>query len=124
MGKRHGIPILTLLMSAQLAGAQRSDTVVRVAGAPRYAGVATLIPELTISSADAPVDYQFDGIRSMLAARDGSVWVVDGRYASTNASAPTGALMTKAATLLRSPCIGLRTPKIGSDANIARMHSR
>ena len=61
--------------------AQRSDTIVKNAGAPRYAGVATLVPEVTIGGPDATADeYIFVSIRVLLAARDGSVWVSDGRF--------------------------------------------
>ncbi|HKS07783.1 MAG TPA: hypothetical protein VJR92_15880 [Gemmatimonadaceae bacterium] len=61
--------------------AQRPDTIVKQVGAPRYAGVATLVPEVTIGGADATDDeYIFVSIRVLLAAKDGSVWVSDGRF--------------------------------------------
>jgi hypothetical protein len=60
-------------------GAQRFDTLVKNAGAPRYAGTGRLVPEVTIGGADATADeYLFASELRVLAAKDGSVWVIDG----------------------------------------------
>jgi hypothetical protein len=73
--------VCTLLLFIALpAGAQRFDTLVKNAGAPRHAGAARLVPEVTIGGADETSDeYLFSGIRHFLAAADGSVWVIDGK---------------------------------------------
>ena len=58
-------------------GVQPSDTVVRLAAAPRHPGAATLVSELTIGDGATGPQYEFDGVTDILEARDGSVWVLD-----------------------------------------------
>lgn len=58
----------------------RSDTIVKLAGAPRHPGGATLVAEVTIGGGNASDEYLFDGIRALLAAKDGSIWVADGKF--------------------------------------------
>lgn len=71
------------LRDAQLYAQTRSDTIVKVAAQPRYRRIATLAPRVTIGSIDAHEDYQFGHIRALLAAKDGSIWVIDGRGTTT-----------------------------------------
>jgi hypothetical protein len=77
------IPILCaalLLLSAGAAAAQpqRSDTVVKLATAPRQRGVATLVSEMKIGGADATADeYLFARVGELLPLRNGSIVVVD-----------------------------------------------
>ncbi|MEX2283759.1 MAG: hypothetical protein WEE89_14835 [Gemmatimonadota bacterium] len=59
------------------SAAQRTDTIVRLAHAPRYSGVATLVPELKIGMVDGPPEYLFGGPSNILLQRDGSIVVVD-----------------------------------------------
>lgn len=69
-----GIVVLTSIP----VEAQRFDTLVKNAGAPRHAGVARLVPEVTIGGADATADeYLFTSVNELLAASDGTVWVID-----------------------------------------------
>jgi hypothetical protein len=55
----------------------RSDTTVRMAGAPRHTGVATLVPELTIGVVEGAPEYTFASIQNIVVLRDGSVLIVD-----------------------------------------------
>jgi len=59
-------------------GAQRSDTIVRAAGAPRHPGGGTLVQDLSIGSETTGPDYQFTRIMAVFPARDGTIWVLDG----------------------------------------------
>jgi hypothetical protein len=63
-------------LTAQPA-APRSDTVVRLATTARHPGGGTLVADLSIGSETAGPDYQFTQITSVLAAKDGSVWVLE-----------------------------------------------
>jgi hypothetical protein len=58
-------------------GAQRTDTIVRMAPRPVHAGVATLVPEIRIGSVDGADEYVFGDIAEIAVARDGSVYVFD-----------------------------------------------
>ena len=60
-----------------LAGAQRSDTVVRLAGRPLHAGVATLIEEVSIGVTTGADQYMFGEIGDMAVGRDGSMLIYD-----------------------------------------------
>jgi hypothetical protein len=62
---------------------QRSDTVVRMSGAPVNPRVVRLIPEVTIGGLDVPPAYQFRAIQNFTVARDGAVWVVHGSLLSS-----------------------------------------
>lgn len=67
---------------------KRSDTVVKDATTPKYARGATLVSDITIGTVDGAEEYQFSGIASVLATKDGNVWVLDfvgGGGMSTNA---------------------------------------
>ncbi|HYV97463.1 MAG TPA: hypothetical protein VE967_08430 [Gemmatimonadaceae bacterium] len=71
-----------LACMASLVGSQsvRSDTIVRMAHAPQHAGIARLVPEITIGGPDATDDkYTFDQIHALVAQRDGTIWISDGR---------------------------------------------
>jgi hypothetical protein len=57
--------------------AQRPDTIVRVAGPPRFAGVATLVEELNIGMLNGPEEYTFGQIHDVTADKDGSIYVYD-----------------------------------------------
>ena len=67
------------------AGAQgtRGDTVVRLAGAPRHAGITALVEELSIGAADGPPEYTFGQVAEIAVAADGSIIVVDRPAAGT-----------------------------------------
>jgi hypothetical protein len=68
---------LHVASAAILAGQQPSDTVVRVASAPRHPGTATLVPELSIGTANGAAEYMFSRIQKILPLPDGSVIIVD-----------------------------------------------
>lgn len=78
--------ILNGVLAAALSSATfaqtptRSDTIIKVAGAPKHIGGATLVAEVTIGGGNASDEYLFDNIRTLLAAKDGSIWVVDGKF--------------------------------------------
>jgi hypothetical protein len=57
--------------------AQAADTIVRLAGAPRYPGVAVLVPELKIGAASGSEEYLVGEPSEILQQRDGSVIVLD-----------------------------------------------
>ena len=59
------------------ANSQRSDTIVRLAAAPRYRTVGTLVGEVTIGELDGPAEYLFTGIVDILPLRDGTVLILD-----------------------------------------------
>ena len=72
---------------ATFARAQRSDTIVKVAGPPRYSGKATLTLELTIGSRDGSPDYSFNALNEVAIGRDGSMYVRD--FQTLPRTAPT-----------------------------------
>jgi hypothetical protein len=80
----HARLLLTVIASISLASpleAQRSDTLVRNVRIPTGTVAGTLVPELTIGGPDATADeYLFESINSLLVARDGRIWVLDGRF--------------------------------------------
>ena len=57
--------------------AQRADTVVKMAGKPLHAGVATLVDEVSIGVADGAEEYMFGDVADIAVARDGSIYVYD-----------------------------------------------
>jgi 6-bladed beta-propeller len=57
--------------------AQRADTMVKMAGRPLHAGVATLIEEISIGVADGAEEYMFGDVADIAVARDGSIYVYD-----------------------------------------------
>jgi hypothetical protein len=57
---------------------QRGDTTVRLATAPRFPGGGTLVPDISIGSETQGPNYLFDRVISVIGARDGSIWVLDG----------------------------------------------
>jgi hypothetical protein len=59
------------------AYAQRSDTTVRVAGSPRYSGVATLVEEISIGVTTGADEYMFGQIADVAVGRDGSMLIYD-----------------------------------------------
>src|SRR5688572_135328 len=66
------------LLFAIVAGAQRQDTIVRMAGAPRHAGVSVLREELSIGAVSGADEYTFGKVLDMAVAKDGSIYVLDG----------------------------------------------
>jgi len=75
--------VVAFSLSAAPALAQTApDTTVKRAGPPRHAGVATLVPELTVGTVDGAVEYVFGRPTEALTLRDGTVLILD---------APTGA---------------------------------
>jgi hypothetical protein len=68
-----------LLFSAVIgdALAGQRDTVVRNAGAPRHAGMSTLVQELSIGVVNGPDEYTFGNITELAVAPDGSIYALD-----------------------------------------------
>src|SRR5262245_16086241 len=76
--RRISFLLLTImLVCGSSAAAQRADTLVKKVSAPRYAGVATLVPELRIGAADGPGEYRFGGPSELIVQKDGSIVVMD-----------------------------------------------
>ncbi len=69
--------VTVLLADVSMLQAQRSDTIVKLARAPRYAGVAALIPDLKIGVLEGDEAYLFGGPSEILLQRDGSLVVLD-----------------------------------------------
>jgi hypothetical protein len=72
--------VANLLLAAptpMIAQQARTDTTVRVAARPRHAGVATLVPEISIGEIDGAEEYLFGDVVEMAVARDGSIYVFD-----------------------------------------------
>src|SRR5687767_490328 len=59
-------------------GQQRTDTTVKLAVAPRHAGIATLVAELTIGEVDGLPQYLLADVKDVLSAQDGTIWILDG----------------------------------------------
>lgn len=76
--------VAALLLAAGPVHAQQRDTVVRMAGTPRHAGVARLVPELTIGVVEGPAEYTFARVTDALTLRDGAVVILD----APNGAAP------------------------------------
>ena len=75
---------LAFLLSAAMSTAAsqapappRTDTIVRVAGQPIHAGVATLVEELSIGVADGAEEYMLGDVADIALGRDGSIYVLD-----------------------------------------------
>lgn len=68
--------ILLFLCTPCIALAQ-SDTTIRNAGAPRHAGVATLVREASFGAVDGADEYVLGDISEIAVARDGSIYVFD-----------------------------------------------
>jgi hypothetical protein len=69
-------PVLSLLLATAVV-AQQADTVVRMAGPPQHAGVATLVEELSIGVVDGAEQYIFGSVFDIAVAGDGAVYVLD-----------------------------------------------
>jgi hypothetical protein len=59
------------------ASTQRSDTVIRKAGSPKHAGIATLTMDLTIGSESAGDAYLLSNVSEIFPTSDGGVLVLD-----------------------------------------------
>jgi hypothetical protein len=70
------------VVAAEGVSGQRSDTIVKTAGPPRYRAVATVVPELRIGMVDGPPEYLFGAPFGVLLQKDGSIVVID--YAGGN----------------------------------------
>jgi hypothetical protein len=57
----------------------RADTIVRNTQAPRHAGVATLVEEMSIGVADGNEEYMIGQVGDIALGRDGSLYVFDGQ---------------------------------------------
>jgi hypothetical protein len=68
-----------ILFSLQPAPAvtQRADTIVKMASKPVHAGVATLVPEVSIGVIEGAEEYMFGDVADIAVARDGSIYVYD-----------------------------------------------
>src|SRR5688572_19133911 len=62
----HVVVGAVMLAGALPALAQRADTIIKAASAPRYKGVATLVPELTIGSATGGPEYMFTAVTEIV----------------------------------------------------------
>ena len=62
---------------AAFAQQQRGDTTIRMAARPVHAGVATLVPEISIGVFDGADEYMFGEVNELAVARDGSIYVFD-----------------------------------------------
>lgn len=80
--RRYSLPTLALLPAIALS--QQSDAIVRNATAPRYPAGATLVQQAQIGTVDGEEHYLFSNIASVLAARDGQLWVLD--FVSVNSA--------------------------------------
>ncbi|MEX2281480.1 MAG: 6-bladed beta-propeller [Gemmatimonadota bacterium] len=70
--------VLIAAVSGSLSSQQqRSDTTVRMASRPVHAGVATLVPEISIGELDGAEEYLFGQIADLTVARDGSIYLFD-----------------------------------------------
>jgi hypothetical protein len=78
------IPVCLLLFPAAGQG-QRSDTTVIRPGAPRHAGISTLVEERTLGAGSDAVEFQFTNV-FVFTAKDGGVFVVDMHDPGTGAS--------------------------------------
>jgi hypothetical protein len=74
---RRFLPLACAACFGDVAGAQRVDTVVRVAGPPKYPGVATLREEMSIGAVDGADVYTFEKVFDIAVAKDGAVYVLD-----------------------------------------------
>jgi hypothetical protein len=70
------IPAFLVIVAAPV-NAQRSDTIVRALGAPLHAGVASLVPELSIGVVDGAPEYMFTSISEIAVGRDGTMYVLE-----------------------------------------------
>jgi hypothetical protein len=77
----RSLTILTVLYLAVASGesarAQRADTIVKLAGRPVHAGVATLVPEISIGEVEGADEYMFGEVSELAVAADGSIYVYD-----------------------------------------------
>jgi hypothetical protein len=69
--------LITLVFSSTSAQQQRGDTIIRVATRPVRAGVATLVPEISIGAFDGADEYMFGEVNEIAVARDGSIYMFD-----------------------------------------------
>jgi len=63
--------------ASQTPAPSRTDTIVRVAGQPVHAGVATLVEELSIGVADGAEEYMLGDVADIALGRDGTMFVLD-----------------------------------------------
>ena len=71
------VGLLSIPMALVSAQPAKSDTIVRVAGAPIHAGVAKLVEEISIGALDGPQEYLFGDISEVAIGADGSIYVFD-----------------------------------------------
>jgi hypothetical protein len=81
LGNSVRVPLLVLVVGsgpcASFASAQRTDTVVKVAGAPVHLGVAKLVREISIGVVDGADEYVLGSVSEIAVAADGSIYVFD-----------------------------------------------
>jgi hypothetical protein len=68
---------ITLFLLVPAVAFAQGDTTIRNVGAPRHAGIATLVREASFGSVDGADEYVFGSISEMAIARDGSIYVFD-----------------------------------------------
>ncbi|MGH7471006.1 MAG: 6-bladed beta-propeller [Longimicrobiales bacterium] len=71
------IALLPIVASAQTLQAQRADTIVKLAGRPVHAGVATLVAEISIGQLEGADEYMFGDVSELAVGTDGSIYVYD-----------------------------------------------
>jgi hypothetical protein len=90
--------LLSAAAVAPATGQAAPDTVVKQAGAPRHAGIAALVPELSIGTLDGAPAYAFGQVEAILPTRDGGVLVLD----APNGAAPELRQYDAAGTYVRT----------------------
>jgi hypothetical protein len=74
--------VLASLLLSQLipaaAEAQRPDTIVKFAGAPRYRELASVVEELSMGVVDGPPEYTFAAIKDIAIGQNGSMLILEG----------------------------------------------
>ena len=71
------VPLFLFAFVPTIASAQRADTTVQIAARPVHAGVATLVPEISIGVFDGADAYMFGDVVEVAVAKDGSIYVFD-----------------------------------------------
>jgi hypothetical protein len=69
--------LLAIATSGASLEAQRTDTIVKLAGRPVHAGVATLVPEISIGQIEGADEYMFGEVTELAVGTDGSIYIYD-----------------------------------------------
>lgn len=87
-GRARGLLAATVMLVACMSARPvhawtQPDTIVRQAGVPRHAGIATLVPELSVGTVDGPIEYAFVRVTDIASGPDGSFFVLDVPFGAT-----------------------------------------